>query len=811
MDTKNKLIEEENKVLSDKIKLIDNKIKENDELIKRYSLEDINTYNKIDEAMLKKLIKEQNKLKNIKSNPYYGRLDIEYKDDNESKNIYIGLKGLEIDDNLVICSWAAPIGDIYENYGLGEYKHKYIDKKSGKKIILQGNITDKRKITIKKSKVVDVYSYTNYTEQDKENYTIDKIENSKTEKLGTIVETVERDQNKIIRLPIEKNILVQGCAGSGKSSVAFHRLAYLTYNYNLNDDEVLAITPNKIFQGYTSNILMELGTDFNVKQYTFKEFSEKVLNIEIKNKVISYDKKENKLDILKTSITFQSILDNYVKYLEENFIPEDNVIIDDFELINGRKIKALWMEEFSAYKINDRIDKFKEYLVNYLYKKLEEYINNIDKTYDNNMKILSKYSKSQTIYNNLIKKTNEEKSLKKERVRIQCKVIINAYIKNLKKIDATKAYTEMFINTDIFDNISRFNLTESEKDLFENYKIDNDINNIDSIPIMYLHYRINENKNKLRHIVIDECQDLSYLEIAVIEGLTDSFTFVGDFNQRIDVNKSTISLEQINNMFKKYTYFESYYLNKSFRNSKSITSFANEILQGYFINKESIPIAFNRETEMPKVYLNMGKEATIKAIAKNIENKSSLDKNIAIILKSEEEAKEYYNELSKIFKDKTINLIENEYCKYEKGINILSAKLSKGLEFDYVIIVDANEYEDNEDDRRLLYIAVTRALHQLEIYTQNKECFVTTIDNKLWERKYKLDTNLIIENLKKTIIQTLIYTFDNIPKEYIDYIESIDNYNDLTKFGEKLEGLEDINKLFEEEGIFINSNNRQSL
>ena len=94
-------------------------------------------------------------------------------------------------------------------------------------------------------------------------------------------------------------------------------------------------------------------------------------------------------------------------------------------------------------------------------------------------------------------------------------------------------------------------------------------------------------------------------------------------------------------MFKKYTFFESYYLNKSFRNSKSITRFANEILKGYFISEESIPIAFNRETEIPKIYLNMGKEQTIKAIVKNIENKNSVDKNIAIILKTEEEAKEY--------------------------------------------------------------------------------------------------------------------------------------------------------------------------
>ncbi|MPM15647.1 hypothetical protein SDC9_62018 [bioreactor metagenome] len=795
VDKKEKLIEEESKILEYKLKLIRNKIIKNDRAIKNYSVQDINIYKEVDESQRKKIIKEQNDLKEVVDNLYFGKLVIEYKEDDQTEIAYIGRKGINIDNESIVYSWAAPIANIYEEYNGGEYKRKYIDKGSGKELFLQGNIKDKRKIKIEKSKVIDVYSYASITEKDEEEFIKDKIEKSSTEKLGVILETVQSDQNKIIRLPIEKNILVQGCAGSGKSSVAFHRLAYLAYNYSLKDNELLVISPNKIFQGYTSNILIELGTDFNVRQNTFKEFAEITLNKKIQNTVINYDENSEE-GILKTSKRFKLILDNYINYLEENFIPKDNVIIDNFELINSSEILSIRNKLFSTYKINDRVEKIQIYIEKYLKEKMQGFINSIEKLYKVNMDVFSKYNRSAVIYNETLKLSKEEQEIRIKRFKKQCLAIISGYISNFKKVEAIEKYQELLGDRNLLDKLSKGILNRNEIDIIAKDEIEGLINNIDCIPILYLHNKINENKNKYRHIVIDECQDLSYLEIAVIEGLTQSFTLVGDFNQRININKSTISLNEISEMFKKYIFFESYYLNKSFRNSMSITNYANAILQGYFINKESIPIAFNRETSKPKVYLNMKKEQTIKAVVESIKGKNSTDKNIAVILKTELETIDFYNQLSTLLKDKKVNLIDNEYCNYEKGINVLSAKLSKGLEFDYVILVDANEYKDNENDKRLLYIATTRALHGLEIYTEDKECFITNIDNNLWESKFKLSTTSMNQPIRDAIIKTLMDGFGNLPKEYINYINSIDNYAELTEFGAKLDGLEDIHKLF---------------
>lgn len=801
MDIKKKLIEEESKILDNKIKLMKGQIRKNDKLIKAYSLQDINTYKKVDESEYLKIIKEQNNLDKSLDNPYFGRLDIEYKEDNEKETIYIGRRRIDINDDTIVYSWAAPIATIYEEYNSGEYRHKHTDDRSGKEIILEGNILGKRKITIDKSKIKDVYSYTTITEKDEEEYVREKIENAKTDKLGVIIETVQKDQNKIIRLPIEKNIIVQGCAGSGKSSVAFHRLAYLAYNYKLKDNELLVISPNKIFQGYTSNILMELGSDFNVQQFTFKEFAEFVLQKSINNRATYSTQRSNEDAKIKTGKIFKEILDRYIKYIDENFIPKENIVIDDFILINGEEINSIWHKQFGTYKINDRIERFKVYIEKSLKEKTEEYIKKVEKRYKYNIEILSKYNKSPVIYNEILKLSRDEQEIRVKRLKKQCSAIINGYMNSLNKINTITIYEDLLKNRELINALGKNSITENEIESIIREEEDNLINDIDCIPIIYLYYKVNENKNKYRHIVIDECQDLSYLEISVIEGLTKSFTLVGDFNQRISTNKSTVSLDEISEMFKKYTFFDSYCLNKSFRNSMSITNYSNAILDEYFISKESIPVAFNRETAKPKVYLKMGKNRTMKAIADNVNSKSSEDKNIAIILKTEAAAKLYYNELSKLLRDKNINLIDNEYCKYEKGINILSAELSKGLEFDYVIIVDANEFGNNENDRRLLYIATTRALHELEIYTESKDCFITTIENTLWDSKFKLSTNTMNQGLQKIIIQTLSDGFGNLPQEYIDYIESIDNFNELSSFAGKLDGIEDIDKLFEEEGI----------
>lgn len=372
------LIYEENVELDKKLSLINNKIEENNKLIREYELRDINTYSRVDEIKYKDKMLEQSKLQNVDlKNPYFAKLLIKFKDENESIPVYIGKKRVDIDDEIIVYSWASPIASIYQKYDLGEYSEvvkndRKVNNYKNDNLVLEGIILDKRKITIKDSKVIDVFQYRANSNNEDE-YIKKQIETGDTEKLGVIVETVQMEQDKIIRLSIDKSVLVQGCAGSGKSSVAFHRLAYLAYNYDLRQEELLVISPNKIFQGYTDSILLELGAEYNPLQYTFYDFAKTILKININS-----DDKNIENNKYKTSKEFLELIDQYVNYLEEDYILKEDIIIDDFKLISYEEIKEIWSNNFGAYKINERIIKFKKYTLNYLKNKLREFLANID-------------------------------------------------------------------------------------------------------------------------------------------------------------------------------------------------------------------------------------------------------------------------------------------------------------------------------------------------------------------------------------------------------------------------------------------------
>ena len=160
---------------------------------------------------------------------------------------------------------------------------------------------------------------------------------------------------------------------------------------------------------------MELGADFNVQQYTFKEFAEVILKRKIENNIINNDEIYKEQSILKTSKRFKLVLDNYINYLEDNFIPKDNIVVDDFTLIDSNQVNSIWCNQFGTYKINDRIDKFKVYLENYLKDRLEEYIKSVEKSYASNMNILTKYNNSPVIYNEILKLTREEQEIRIKR------------------------------------------------------------------------------------------------------------------------------------------------------------------------------------------------------------------------------------------------------------------------------------------------------------------------------------------------------------------------------------------------------------
>jgi DNA helicase-2/ATP-dependent DNA helicase PcrA len=546
------LISEEQKKIDEIIEIIDKKINSNKNIIGQGNAVDIDSYRKIDENEYRRAVENNKVLHEIKNKPYFGNIIIKYDGDNEIIKQYIGLKDFYNGDNLIISSWAAPIYDIYNRFDNQKFEYEKTER-NGKKLIIKGEVYEKRQIDIKDKKVINVIQTgDNITNKVVEKFVEDKINKSKTNSLGSIVETMQKSQNEIIRQQIGNNILVQGCAGSGKSSIAFHRLAYLVYTYSLEEKDVLVISPNNIFKKYTSNLLVEIGSDFNVKQLTICELAKEILKDNFKEFNLKINNKE--VNKIKNSKEFKIVLDKYLKLIEDSYIPKENNYIDGISFINYEEVIDIWKVRLSAYKLNKRIEKFRAYFLNLLDKKELKIITEIEKQYENNENEINTYS-NRIEGKKIIGELKEEKIIRLSRIKKQMNIIRKMYLKKIKPIDVFEIYYELVSNNNIISKICTNILSERETKILQENSLNYEFDLNDMIPLLYIYTNLYDIQNMYRHVVVDECQDLSYIELGIIESITSTFTLVGDYNQQINITKNCATIKQAEELFEKYTYF----------------------------------------------------------------------------------------------------------------------------------------------------------------------------------------------------------------------------------------------------------------
>lgn len=779
MDTSKKIFQEEKEKLYKIKQEVELKKSFNTTMLKLYE-EDNLQENWVDQLEKQTIIKENNKLADISNNAYHARMDIRYDGDDSDTVIYIGNKDFDIDNEPVIISWAAPIASVFNKFSIGEFNENIHDKK--RDFIIKGHINLKRRIEIENGELIRVTPLGNINDGiDESIRLVDKIATSKTDKLGSIVTTIQREQDEIVRQPIGKCILVQGCAGSGKSSVAYHRLAQLIYNNNLGEEEVLVIAPNKIFMNYTQSLMMELGGNFNVQQVTFIEFANKFLGDDFKYFDYKPRKGEEENNILITSERYKIIIDRFIEYLDENLIPKNDIIIEGYKLIDYSEVKDIWDNKFKGYKINNKIKRFTKYLEEIIMQKSYQYILDAEKDYKNNLEMIGKVLTNPVQINELVKLQKEEWEIKRKRLSKMFSYVRGKYISSIKHFDLMETYCELVMNKELIVKINQ--------DIFSNEEIDSmftrsnnmEYTHVDAIVALYLYSKMNDIDTSYRHIVVDECQDLSPIEVAIIESLTRSFTLTGDFNQRVNLYKTTSSYDYIVNLFSQYTYFHTYYLNKSFRNTNQITALANAVMKDYFISKDFMPESFNRDGDKCELNLFKNTKEKYKGIANLIQSGITEGKTIGIILKSESECTEVYYNLRSEIKD-GIQLILEEDEKLIEGINVIPVKLSKGIEFDHAIIADLEQYENTDEDIRLLYIAITRALNKVTLVSSKKEHLLQNInlEDYIEVNGYKTisDDDLMFRDTIKEIIAE---SFGEIPQNIVNDIESIDDTFKLTE------------------------------
>lgn len=646
-------------------------------------IETENGFNVEREAKLIDIDEKMDILKRHEKDPYFAKLIFTDTNDNEEFMGYIGrvsVGDIQTKNDEKIVDWRAPIADLYYNGRVGNSSYVALNKEYNVDLKL------KRQIVFKNGEVSSIYDFEDKISNDE--FLTPFLTQSADNRLKSIVSTIQEEQNKIIRLPISKNMVVQGVAGSGKTTVALHRLSYLIYNYKkyANADEFLIISPNEIFMSYISSILVDLEADKS-NSFSLNKVFEFACGTEFKllNKHTKYEMLQNKkisTDYLsyKSSKEFAMCIDKFVMdYL--------NKLIEKPLIVKGVKILDA-LDVLPYFKNNNDLN-LNTLILNASRKiALELEINE-----DLQLKAFSNVNKSDST---LTKKYEIKRFIESGNFGY----VKNNYNTNFKLFNIYKEF---------ISNIEKYS-DYKELDILKKQTL-NDLKNKtlayeDMSCLLYLYSKLTNIPyfEKLKCVFIDEAQDLSYLMFLALRKLFKNATFsiFGDIAQGIYSYESINSWDEILDVVGNC---ELMYLDRSYRTSIEIMQEANKTLQKLNFKPANNVVRHGEEVEF-------NKDCNLELIKNQLKVLNEKYNNTAIICKDGKDLEKATEMLSSL---NLIVLDENNLSYNQNQNTILTVQTAKGLEFDSVIIFNEQSYLDNSLDLKLLYVAKTRALHKLII------------------------------------------------------------------------------------------------
>ncbi|HDR4865946.1 TPA: UvrD-helicase domain-containing protein [Bacillus cereus] len=619
--------------------------------------------------------------------PYFGRLDFQEDGKEEVMPIYIGKVGVSDMDTMkpIIIDWRAPVASMFYSFTGGE-ELAFYQSPDG---LVEGDVYLKRNISIRKrelERVVDTYVKGNEDVSHADDFLLYRLGENKDNKLKDIVSTIQSEQNDIIRAERNLPLLIQGVAGSGKTTIALHRLAFLIYEYReqLEAERMIVFAPNSLFLDYISSVLPELGVG-NISQTTFPDWALRTLDDSVKLKQtekklkeafsINRDEKKVMLGKLKGTLEFKTFIEERMIQFENELVPTKDFEAWDRAIIPLENVKKWMRVEYKHYPLQKR----RERLVGRMKRWIE-----IE---------LKKFGE-----------TNEKKLLKKEATKR-----LNAYMKFWPKMSALSLYSSIVKSKEILEVLPEELVKETEKSCRKKEVC------VEDLPaLIYIHHRITgiEIGQKFHHVVIDEAQDFSPFQVYVLKEITlgNSFTILGDLSQAIYDYQGIEDWNAFKEVFQETGYYE---LTRSYRSTKEIIEFANEIIKNAEIPVGLATPVFRSGEDVKVIHA----ENQFTEIVKTVKHLQNADvKTIAVIGRTEDECRDIYVKLTNA--GLTVNVIEANQSKYEGGISVVPVYLAKGLEFDAVLLIDVDEehYKNTKHDAKLLYVGCTRSLHDLWIF-----------------------------------------------------------------------------------------------
>ncbi len=590
----------------------------------------------------------------IKNKPYFA--SIVFKDEaGEIFNIYMSLTYLKDEDsNNILYDWRSPICSLFYDYETGPCSY------TAPEGVISGELKRKRQYKIENSKLVGVFDNSlNISDEVLQ----EVLSEESSDRMRQVVNTIQQEQNQVIRNLEDDNLIVQGIAGSGKTTVALHRIAFLLYRLkNLNSNNILIFSPNNIFTEYISDVLPSLGED-NTLQTTFSDYLEAFIT--------EYKGVESFTDFISRYYSYNEVNPELVEYKQSDSIIKD---LDNYlnDYISNCKFTSSFNEGEAHHIEKDEINE----MLHYKYDRLPlfERVDEIaEKLCSNNYK--GRLAKKKTYLKLLYENCNFKKDYKQ--------IMKDFYLSDYSKVILPEQIIDKFVNK-----------------AYINYE--------DALIFAYIKGKLEGfiYESRIKQVIIDEAQDYNRLQYIIINEIFKKadFTVLGDINQNINPYYHYKSLQELSDLFRGETkYLE---LLKTYRSSPEIIDYTNKILNLKHVN------AVRKSTNKP-VVLKKNVVDLKESLTNDIKKLQDEYKSTAIITKDNREAEFIYDLIKD---DINISLVDATTKGFTKNLIIVPAYVSKGLEFDSVIIYNDRNNSYRKNERNLLYVACTRCQHELYIY-----------------------------------------------------------------------------------------------
>lgn len=601
-------------------------------------------------------LKMKHRFKNMLDSPYFGRVDFQYEGEDEPETFYIGIGNFaeETGRTPLIYDWRAPVSGLFYDFDKGEASYQ---APGG---LMEGEITSKWQYKIRKGKMV--YGFESDMKIDDDILKAELGANGDVQ-LKNIIRTIQKEQNAIIRNTKDRILVIQGVAGSGKTSVALHRIAYLLYHdrKNLKSSNILILSPNGVFSDYISHILPELGEE-NIQEMSFDLFAYQELRDTAADCEDKYDMIEQAMKDPavgercreKQSGEFLDQMEEFLLILEDELMNFTNVEYRHYQMPSSRIIE-LFYEKFLDVPLLSRIEAVMEYL-------LDEY---------------------ETLTGRDL--SEEERPVFQEK------------------------FLKMYETRDLYRIYSRFLEYAGYAPLPQSSWEQRLLAYEDVYPMLYMKYKLLRpgNRRNIKHLVIDEMQDYSRMQYLILAKLFPcKMTILGDKAQTMDEKMQDVTRFLPKVLGKDIRIIQ---MNKSYRNTVEIAEYAGKLAG---MTDMELFERHGKPVEEKKI---VNREEALEKILQNLKLGEEEYETAAVLTMTQEEAGKIYRQLKeKLGEEYSISYVDRDSSSFQKGITVTTFYLAKGLEFDQVFTLHPGEESGMITQAK--YICATRALHELYMY-----------------------------------------------------------------------------------------------